>query len=110
MIQPIENLPAGTLGFRCSGQISGDDMQHQVIPVVEAALLEQEQVKALMVLEPDFQGLSLEAAWDDTNLSLRHWDGFERIAVATDLGWARTACRAVGLMMPCPVRVFGLDD
>ena len=110
MIQPIENLPAGTLGFRCSGQISGDDMQRQVIPAVEAALLEQEQVKALMVLEPDFQGLSLEAAWDDTNLSLRHWDGFERIAVATDLGWARTACRAVGLLLPCPVRVFGLDD
>ena len=32
MIQLIDNLPAGTLGFSCGGQISGDDMQRVVIP------------------------------------------------------------------------------
>jgi len=72
MIQLIDNLPAGTLGFSCGGQISGDDMQRLVIPQVEAALLEHERIKALVVLQPDFEGLSLEAAWDDTNLGLRH--------------------------------------
>lgn len=110
MIQLIDNLPTGTLGFSCSAQISGEEMQRQVIPEVETALLEQEQIKALVVIEPSFEGLSLEAAWDDTNLGLRHWDGFERLAVVTDLGWVRQASRALAVLLPYPVQVFGLSQ
>lgn len=110
MIQLIDNLPAGTLGFSCGGQISGEEMQRLVIPQVEAALLEHERIKALVVLQPDFEGLSLEAAWDDTNLGLRHWDGFERLAVVTDLGWARQASRALALLLPYPVQQFDLSN
>jgi len=110
MIQLIDNLPAGTLGFSCSGQISGEEMQRLVIPQVEAALLEHERIKALVVLQPDFEGLSLEAAWDDTNLGLRHRDGFERLALVTDLAWVRQASRALALLLPYPVQHFGLHD
>ena len=110
MIQLIDNLPDGTLGFRCSGLISGEDMQRQVIPTVEAALREQERVKALVVFDPGFTGFNLEAAWDDTNLALRHWDGFERLAVVTDLAWLRQASRALALLLPYPVQLFGLDE
>ena len=110
MIQLIDNLPAGTLGFSCGGQISGDDMQRLVIPQVEAALLEHERIKALVVLQPDFEGLSLEAAWDDTNLGLRHWDGFERLAVVTDLSWVRQASRILALLLPYPVQQFNLGN
>ena len=110
MIQLIDNLPAGTLGFSCSGQISGEEMQRLVLPAVEAALLEHERIKALIVLESGFEGLSLEAAWDDTNLGLRHWDGFERLAVATDLGWVRQATRALALLLPYPVQLFPGGD
>jgi hypothetical protein len=38
MIELIEHLPAGSLGFSCSGQISGEEMQRLVIPSVETAL------------------------------------------------------------------------
>ena len=110
MIQLIDNLPDGTLGFSCSGLISGEDMQRQVIPTVEAALREQERVKALVVFDPAFTGFNLEAAWDDTNLALRHWDGFERLAVVTDLAWLRQASRALALLLPYPVQLFGLDE
>ena len=110
MIELIEHLPAGSLGFSCSGQISGEEMQRLVIPSVETALQEYEQIKALVVIEPDFQGLSLEAAWDDTNLSLRHWDGFERLAVVSDISWVKRACRALALLLPYPVQIFALSD
>lgn len=110
VIQLIDNLPDGTLGFSCSGQISGEEMQRLVIPQVEAALMEHDRIKALVLLQPDFEGLSLEAAWDDTNLGLRHWDGFERLAVVTDLAWVRQASRALSLLLPYPVQHFGLSD
>jgi hypothetical protein len=106
MIELIDALPSGTLGFRCSGRITGEEMQRLVIPPIEAALLEFDHIKALVVLEPSFEGLSLEAAWDDTSLGLRHWDGFERLAVVTDLGWARHGMRAMAVLLPCPVHLF----
>ena len=110
MIQLIDTLPEGTLGFRCSGRISGEEMQRLVIPRIEAALLDLHHIKALVVFEPEFEGLSLEAAWDDTNLGLRHWDGFERLAVVTDLGWVRHGVRAMALLLPYPVQLFALEE
>lgn len=110
MIELIENLPDGTLGFRCSGQLSGDDMLRLVIPSLESALLEHERIKGLVVFEADFSGLSLEAAWDDARFGLRHWDGFERLAVVTDLAWLRQAMRALALLLPCPVHLFPLAE
>jgi hypothetical protein len=100
MIELIDALPSGTLGFRCSGRITGEEMQRLVIPPIEAALLEFDHIKALVVLEPSFEGLSLEAAWDDTALGLRHWDGFDRLALVTDLAWARHGMRAMALLLP----------
>jgi hypothetical protein len=110
MIELIENLPEGTLGFSCSGQLSSEDMMRVVIPSIEAGLLEHDRIKALAVFEADFEGFSLEAAWDDTVLGLRHWDGFERLAVVTDQIWLRQSLRALALLMPYPVRLFALAE
>ena len=110
MIELMDALPSGTLGFRCSGRITGEEMQRLVIPPIESALLEFDRIKALVVLEPGFEGLNLEAAWDDTTLGLRHWDGFERFAVVTDLAWVRHGMRALALLLPCPVHLFPLSE
>lgn len=110
MIQLIESLPSGTLGFSCSGRLSGEEMQRRVIPSIEAALLEFDHVKVMVVFEPSFEGLSLEAVWDDTNFGLRHWDGLEKLAVATNLGWVRNGMRALAVLLPCPVHLFSLEE
>lgn len=106
MIELIHDLPAGTVGFSCRGQISGDDMQQLVVPAVEQAIAEFDQIKCLVVFEPSLEGFSLEAAWDDANLGLRHWDGFERMAVVADPGWIHHGMRALGMLMPCPLKLF----
>ena len=110
MIQLIESLPSGTLGFSCSGRLSGEEMQRRVIPSIEGALLEFDHVKVMVVFEPSFEGLSLEAVWDDTNFGLRHWDGLEKLAVVTNLGWVRNGMRALAVLLPCPVHLFSLEE
>ena len=110
MIELIESLPSGTLGFSCSGRLSGEEMQRRVIPSIEAALLEFDHVKVMVVFEPNFEGLSLEAVWDDTNFGLRHWDGLEKLAVVTNLGWVRNGMRALAVLLPCPVHLFNLEE
>lgn len=106
MIELIENLPSATVGFRCSGQVSGSEMQTIVVPTIETSLLENDRVRALIVFGPDFQRFSVAAALDDASLGLRHWDGFERLAIVTDLPLMRHAMHAMTLFLPCPVRVF----
>lgn len=39
-----------------------------------------------------------------------HLDDFERVAIVTDIGWVRSGVTAFGVFMPCPVRLFHLDE
>ncbi|EDY39259.1 conserved hypothetical protein [Cyanobium sp. PCC 7001] len=106
MIETIEGLPAGTVGFRLHGRIHGEDYDQVLVPALEQAIAEYDRIKAMLCFDADFEGYDLAAAWDDTLLGLRHWQGFERIAVVSDVAWLRTAIRAIGALMPCPVQLF----
>jgi hypothetical protein len=110
MIDQIPGLPDGTVGFRLRGLVRGEDYDRVLVPQMERAREEHDRIKALLCFGPDFEGYALDAAWDDTLLGLRHWQGFERIAVVSDTPWLRTAIRAIGALMPCPVRLFHDGD
>jgi hypothetical protein len=110
MIEEIRGLPTGTLGFKISGYVTGDDYDNVLTPAIDKAIEEFERIKLLAQIGPDFKSYTLDAAWDDAKLGLRHWNGFERVAVATDVGWMQTIIKAIGFMMPCPVQLFELDE
>jgi len=69
-----------------------------------------DRIRILAQIGPKFEGYSLEAAWDDAKLGLRHWSGFERAAIVSDVDWIKTMVRALGFVMPCPIKVFDLDE
>ena len=110
MIEEITGLPAGTLGFKVSGNVTGDDYDNVLTPAIDKAIEEFDRIKLLAQIGPDFKGYSLDAAWDDAKLGLRHWNGFDRVALATDVSWIRTMIKAIGFMMPCPVQLFELGE
>lgn len=110
MIELMEDLPEATLGFCFSETVSGDDITAVLLPALEAAIEQNGRIKTLMLFDADFRGFSFEAAWDDASFGLRHWDGFERMAVLTDLPWLRQSLRAITLVMPCPVRLFHAEQ
>jgi hypothetical protein len=110
MIEELTGLQEGIVGFKLTGHVSGDDYDEVLTPAIDNALEKKERIKLLAQIGPGFEGYSLEAAWDDTKLGLRHWTGFERAAVVTDVGWVKTSVKALGFMMPCPVRLFEIDE
>ncbi len=110
MIETIDDLPEGTLGFQFRGKITADDYNLVLTPALDRALEEHDRIKALACLGDDFQGFSLGAAWEDTKEGLRHWDGFERLAVVTDVAWMRHGLPAIAVALPYPVRVFGTAE
>jgi hypothetical protein len=113
MIEEIAGLPEGTLGFKISGDVTGGDYDSVLTPAIDKAIEKFDRIRLLAQVGPDFKGYSLDAIWDDTKLGLRHWNGFERVAVVTDVGWIQIGVKAMAFMMPCPVQLFaigGLDD
>ena len=106
MIECMSGLPDGILGFSFKGQITAQDYDQVLTPALDAALLQHSHLKLLAQFGPRFEGYDLGAAWADGREALRHWDGFERLALVSDLDWVHTTMAAFSLVMPCPVRVF----
>ncbi|MFM7314658.1 MAG: STAS/SEC14 domain-containing protein, partial [Cyanobium sp.] len=65
MIELLTDLPSGTLGFRCSGRLSGSEMEQVVAPAIRTAIAEYDHLKALLCFEPGLEGFSFSAAWDE---------------------------------------------
>ena len=110
MIEEISGRPEGTLEFKISGRVSGADYDRVLIPALERALESKDRVKLLCQVGPGFEGYSFDAAWDDARMGMKHWRGFERVALVTDVEWLAASVRALGFALPCPVKIFPLTE
>lgn len=106
MIEQLTDLPAGTLGFSAHGKVTAADYRNVIVPDIEAAFAMNRKLRLLYHLGPEFTGFDAGAMWDDTMLGLRHWSGWERIALVTDVNWVRMIAHAMGFTVPGEFRLF----
>jgi len=106
MIEQIQGLPPGILGFRASGQVTAADYEQVLVPDIEAAFALNRKLRLLYHVGPDFIGFDPGAMWDDAMLGFRHFSGWERIALITDVAWLRIAAATMGVAMPAEFRLF----
>ncbi|OOG56544.1 STAS/SEC14 domain-containing protein [Rhodanobacter sp. C03] len=110
MIAQIEGLPAGTLGFRAHGQVTAADYENIIVPDVEAAFALNRKLRVLYVTAEDFTGFDPGAMWDDAKLGMRHFSGWDRVALVSDVPWLRTTTAAMSFMIPAVIRLFHLTE
>jgi hypothetical protein len=106
MIEQIQGLPPGTLGFSATGKLTAQDYESVIVPDIEAAFAVNRKLRILFQLGPNFTGFEAGAMWDDLKLGFRHFSGWDRVAVVTDLGWIRTTTRTLGFLAPAEMRLF----
>ena len=116
MVERLEGMAAGTLGFRLSGRITRDEY-FEILDPIREQLERGEQVSFLVETAPDFQGLDLGALWEDVkaagSIGLRYRSSWARLGVVTDKDWIRHGIAAFGWLIPGEIRVFepgALDD
>ena len=109
MIHEITNMPIGTIGFEATGKVSQEDYEAVLVPAVQAAM-EAGRVRILYVLGDDFESYAPGAMWADTKLWAGNLQGWEKIAIATDIDWIENAIKAFRWMMPGKVRLFDDDE
>jgi hypothetical protein len=113
MIETLSDMPPGTIGFRVSGHLTGDDYRSAIEPGLNAAV-DAGEVRAVFVFGPEYEHIDLSALGEDSkvgfNLGIEHWSAWKRTAIVTDLDWMRRAMHAFGWMSPGEVRVFPDDQ
>ncbi len=106
MIDKIPDLPDNVLGFTARGKVTANDYETIIIPAVEILFSRLEKIRFLYHLGEDFTGFEAAAMWDDTKLGLKHIQGWERMAIVSDIEWVRAAIKIFGIVIPGHVRLF----
>jgi SpoIIAA-like len=112
MVEKIEDMPAGTIGFRASGELSRDDYREVLEPVLREAA-ESGEIRMLFRLT-DFHGLEPSAWFEDLKtglgLGIGHHSAWKRSAIVTDVEWVGKAFKLFAWMTPGEVAVFELGE
>ena len=109
MIERLEDLPAGVLGFRAIGTIEASDYREVLDPAFEDALAEHEQLNLVIVLGEQFDHYSLGAMLEDARLITFPREVWGRAAFVTDNDVLGGIATAFGGLVPGEFRVFPLD-
>ncbi|MGO4446194.1 STAS/SEC14 domain-containing protein [Mycobacterium sp. 2YAF39] len=112
MIEVLHDMPAGVVGIRVSGKVTGDEIS-AFKPEMEK-LLGSDELRIVEVIAPDYAGFGRGGLIEDLKQGfgtlIQHHSSFKRVAVVTDKEWVGHTVHAVGWMVPGELEVFGLDD
>ena len=110
MIERYEDMPAGTIGFRFSGDVTKEEYRSVLEPPLEEAVAAG-GVRLLLETGKDFDGMKLGARIEDAKANLRlgvaHYKAWERVAIVTDSDWLRSSFRLWSHFIPMEMKVFG---
>ena len=113
MIELLSDMPAGTVGFRVTGEVTREDYTKVLVPDLRKALDAGTGLRTLYVVE-DLDEIEAKAMWEDTklgfDLGLRHHKEWRRSAIVTDHEWLARATRLFAWMIPGEARVFELAE
>jgi hypothetical protein len=111
MVEPIQDMPRGVVGFRASGKLTAADYRDVLEPKLREAV-EAGETRVLCV-PSDFEGLEPGAWIEDVKTGLevlvRHHSARKRYALVTDVDWIAKATRMFAWMIPGEVQIFDLD-
>jgi SpoIIAA-like len=115
MIERIDDMPAGTIGFQASGKLTREDYREALEPPLREAA-ESGEIRMLFALTA-FKGLEPAAWFDDVKtglgLGIGHHSAWKRSAIVTDTEWVGKAFQLFAWMTPGEVKVYTreqLDD
>lgn len=112
MIEKLDGMEPGTLGFRATGKVTADEYREVLLPAMRAAAGAGE-VRMVFVVGPGFEGFEPGAMFEDTKAGLKlgfgHHSAWKRTALVTDVEWIAKAFHFFAWMAPGEVLIRGLD-
>jgi hypothetical protein len=110
LLEKLDDAPAGIDAVIANGQVSKDDFERVVAPMIDDARREHRRIRLLYEFGPRFRAFTPGAGWEDLKLGIGSRRLFEGCAIVSDARWIRESTRLMAFLMPCPVRVFGRQE
>ena len=110
MLQPMRDMPVGTIGFEAIGEVEDDDWEHAVEPVLRDEMAAGRKIRLLYLLGPEAREVEGDAMKADTGFRARHATSFERVAVVSDEDWMRPALRGLSFLLPGKAKGFHVRE
>jgi SpoIIAA-like len=113
VIEPLQGMPAGTIGFRASGKVTRDEYRELLLPAMRAAA-ERGDVRMVFAVGPGFEKFEPGALAEDTKagitLGIGHPHAWKRTALVTDVNWIAKALHMFAWLTPGEVRLYELGE
>ena len=109
MLEVIES-PDTVLALRVVGKLAKDDYTSVLEPAVEKLLAKHGELRAVIAIGDEFDGLTAGATWEDMKFGFEHLSKWKRCAVVTSHDWVRHGVSIFGWMMPGDVKVFATNE
>lgn len=108
MIEPLQGLPEGVLGYEVKGAIEVRDYTDVLLPAIEEAAAAG-GVRLVLVF-PAFEGMTGGAMWQDLRMGVGHLSAWKRTALVTDVEWMSHLVHLFGWMSPGEFRHFPMAE
>jgi hypothetical protein len=113
MIERLNDMPPGTVGFRVSGEVHREDYTDVLVPQLQAAAASGDGLRTLYVIE-GLDEIEPQAMWQDAklgfDLGVRHHEQWRRSAIVTDHEWLARAARMFVWMIPGEARIYPVAE
>jgi len=113
MVERLNDMPPGTLGFRVDGDVERKDYDNLLVPVLQTAAVGGGGLRTLYLIE-DIDDIEPSALWADTklgfDLGVRHHKEWIRSAIVTDIDWMAHATKLFAWMIPGEAKVFPIAE
>ncbi|UXY32266.1 STAS/SEC14 domain-containing protein [Streptomyces sp. HUAS TT20] len=110
MLERARDVPSGVDVVKAIGTVSKNDYKAVIEPLVDEARRAGRRIRILSEIGPEFRSFTPAAGWEDLKIGIGAMHLFEGCAVVSDISWIQESTRLASFLMPCPVRVFGLQD
>ncbi|MGR0221475.1 STAS/SEC14 domain-containing protein [Agromyces sp. ZXT2-6] len=109
MIEPLQDLPPGVIGFRAVGTVTATDYREVLDPAIDAAIADAGRLDFVIVIDEEFDHYSLGAMLEDAKLLGRPLSAWDRAAFVTDRDVLTGIAVAFGGLVPGEFRVFPMS-
>lgn len=110
MLQQIQNLPAHVAGVHATGEVTKEDMETVLIPLLDSLVERKDKINYILVLETPVQNFTLGAWWDDLKLGLKNFTHWNRIAIVSDQKAVEYFSDVFRFFVPGKSKGFSLDE
>lgn len=83
MISILQNVPDNVAAFEATGEVTKDNFENVVIPLVKKKVEQYDDLNYLLLLNTDVKNFTAGAWWEDAILGLKNLTKWNRAAIVT---------------------------